>query len=59
MSDSIKKWEEMQEGNSMEMVSKRGISDNEQVKKDAFSILTIYSEESIKMAAKILQTVGA
>ena len=59
MSDSIKKWEEMQEGNSMEMVSKRVISDNEQVKKDAFSILTIYSEESIKMAAKILQTVGA
>ena len=75
MSDTIKKWHEMQEDKLIfespdggKTVTKRpfGSEINERevilqpvveakLKKDAYTILSMYSEESIKYAAKILE----
>lgn len=85
MSDSVKKWHEMQEDkkatrslypgdiyiyespDSGKTVTRRPINSditerevilkpeiNKEVKKDAYTILSIYSEDSIRLAAKIL-----
>ena len=54
MSDSVKKWHEMQEENSTPIVFQKKLS--EEQRKEAYKVLAYYDAEVIRYAANILDS---